>query len=100
MHRAEGTEHFHSLKTMRWLVARKNTPVFRQEHIRPAICPNISESPHLRICLSTRTPALQKQPLKRSETSRHNSRFSITTLFRKLLFYMIKTIRIIALHFI
>lgn len=61
MHRAEGTEHFHSLKTTRWPVARKSTPVFRQERIRPAICPSISESPHLRIYLSMRTPALQKQ---------------------------------------
>lgn len=69
MHQAEGTEHFHSLKTTRWLVARKSTLVFRQEHIRPAIYPSISESPRLRICLSTRTPALQIQLLVRTGTS-------------------------------
>lgn len=69
MHRAEGTEHFHSLKTTRWPVARKNILVFRQEHIRPAIYLSISESPRLRICLSTRIPALQKQLLVRSGTN-------------------------------
>lgn len=67
MHRAEGTEHFHSLKTTRWPVARKSTPVFRQVRIRPAICPSISESPRLRIYPSTRIPA--KRSLARLETS-------------------------------
>lgn len=58
MHRAEGTEHFHSSETTRWPVARKSIPVFRQERTRPAICPSIFESPRLRIYLSIRTPAL------------------------------------------
>lgn len=72
MHRAEGTEHFHSLKTTQWPVARKSTPVFRQERIRPVIYPSISESPRLRKIfpyLSIRTPALQKQILKHLGTS-------------------------------
>lgn len=63
MHRAEGTEHFHSSETTRWPIARKSIPVFRQGRIRPAIYPSISESPRPRIYLSIRTPALWKQSL-------------------------------------
>lgn len=56
MHRAEGTEHFHSLRSTRWPVVRKNIPASRPERTRPAIYPSISESHRRRICLSTRTP--------------------------------------------
>lgn len=55
-HRVEGTEHFHSLKTTRWPVARKNIPIFRPKRTHLAIYPSISESLRQRICLSTRIP--------------------------------------------
>lgn len=80
MHRAEGTEHFHSLKTTRWPVVRKSTPVFRQERIRPAICPSISESPRLQIYLSMHTPALQTQLLRhKNKCTIHEPRLRIMT---------------------
>lgn len=55
-HRAEGTEHFHSLRTTRWPVARKNIPIFRPERTHPATCPSISESRRRRTYPSIRIP--------------------------------------------
>lgn len=71
MHRAEGTEHFHSLETTRWPVARKNIPVFRPEHTRPAICPSISESPRQRTCPSTRTPGAEVNITSKASARSH-----------------------------
>lgn len=91
MHRAEGTEHFHSLKTTQWPVARKNTPIFRQERIHLAICPSIFESPRLRIFLSTHTPALQKQSLACLEINQELHLRLIGDFVELYLFEMIET---------
>lgn len=74
MHRAEGTEHFHSLRTTRWPVVRKSIPVSRPERTRPAACPSISESPRRRTCPSTRTPDGRERTLYLEDKRKRISR--------------------------
>jgi len=71
-HRAEGTEHFHSLKTTRWPVARKNNPVFRPERTRLVTCLSISESLRRWISLSTCSPVSSSKNDRYVETRDYN----------------------------
>lgn len=78
-HRAEGTEHFHSLRTTRWPVVRKNIPIFRPEHTRPAIYPSISESLRRRTCPSTRTPGVKTNITSKTSALHTESRLMLHT---------------------
>lgn len=60
MHRGEGTEHFHSLKTTRQPTVRMSNRVVRRVHTRLAVYPNIFVSRHRLIFPSSRIPAETK----------------------------------------
>lgn len=57
MHRVEGTEHFHSLRTTRWPTVRTSSRDVLQERTHLVICPNTFVFHPRRTFLSNHTPA-------------------------------------------